>query len=180
MPDIGEIRHGIEIGRADIRGLFGWCACIDCGKERWVRLSRGKPRRIRCLSCRGKGERAHNWRGGRVKTSGGYMHVYVSSDDFFYSMADVRGHVREHRLVMAKHLKRCLLPWEVVHHKNGIRDDNRIENLELLPTNRQHVPSTKWQAELAKRDKRIAQLEARLTLLEAENVLLIATEPQRT
>ena len=62
----------------------------------------------------------------------GYRIVPVPPDQRRLSGGESK--IAEHRLVMAMHLDRPLLPSEQVHHVNGVRTDNRIENLELWST----------------------------------------------
>lgn len=70
--------------------------------------------------------------GGSVRmTKDGYRAVAIQANHPFASMRYETGFVLEHRLVMAKQLGRPLLASETVHHKNGVRHDNRIANLQL-------------------------------------------------
>lgn len=84
-----------------------------------------------------RGEDCHKWKGGRFVDHEGYVWVYCGPHPYG-KKPDMR-HIKEHRLVMEKHLGRYLKPNEVVHHKNGIRDDNRLENLELFDANSKHL-----------------------------------------
>lgn len=67
------------------------------------------------------GERHHYWKGGHSVNCDGYVYRWTKKD---------RGKI-EHRLVYEKFIGRKLIKGETVHHKNGIKTDNRIENLEL-------------------------------------------------
>ena len=65
---------------------------------------------------------------------GEYMYVAVPADSPYQAIGNHRGRVYEHRLVMSDHLGRPIRPDENVHHVNGDKIDNRIENLELWVT----------------------------------------------
>lgn len=67
---------------------------------------------------------------GKFRGSGGYIRMYKP----FHPNSCKDKSVAEHVFVMSEHIGRPLMKNESVHHKNGIRDDNRIENLELWST----------------------------------------------
>ena len=85
---------------------------------------------IRTERRKAQGETHGNWKGGRTNHAG-YEMVQMSLEHPFASMRTAIGYVMEHRLVMAEHLDRPLESWEFVHHINGDKKDNRIENLQL-------------------------------------------------
>ena len=81
-----------------------------------------------------RGKKNPNWSGGRHKHPSGYIYVHEPN----HPHCNCYGYVREHRLAMEKKLGRYLTKKEVVHHINGKKDDNRIENLKLFSNNDDH------------------------------------------
>jgi hypothetical protein len=75
-----------------------------------------------CGSLSKTGKNHNAWKGGRNKMKNGYIRIRVD-----------KKYMYEHRFVMEKHLGRPLQQKEVVHHIDGDRTNNRIENLCLMP-----------------------------------------------
>lgn len=110
-----------------------WLCRCDCGKEFEALGSNVRRGHTTSCGCRTRFQKAFkhpNWKGGTYIHANGYRLILVSDHPF----AQKTGYIQEHRLVMEEKLNRYLLPHENVHHLNGVRDDNRPENLELWVT----------------------------------------------
>ncbi len=83
---------------------------------------------------RPSGAQHARWKGG-ITLINGYRYKYVPKEHKFFDMAACNSYAAEHRLIMAEHIGRPLRPGETVHHKNGKRSDNRLENLQLRQKN---------------------------------------------
>lgn len=101
--------------------------CEVCGKSMYVEPHLKGRRRFCSQACKHQADRIDG-PGCRCRRSDGYMQVYYPT----HPDASASGFILEHRLVMEQTIGRRLLRSEHVHHKNGVRDDNRIENLQLI------------------------------------------------
>lgn len=167
-PQIGEIRKGKEIGKkgGSSTSYFIWAKCLDCDKERWVICLNSKPRNQRCKSCGGKlaslflirryGTENPAWKGGRVKL-GDYIGIRQPN----HLSSNRKGYVLEHILIWERIHNKPLPKGWVIHHLNGIKDDNRPRNLLALPRKGHHTELVNQALKL-----RIRELEQEVKLLE--------------
>ena len=173
--------------------------CEDCGNERLVNVHDIRPYRVPsglCAKCRGiahysqlnnkRGTQAKTYKGPKRVGVGGYIEVALFPGDEFYETMYSRsskgeGYVRyvfEHRQVVAKHLGRPLQTWEHVHHIDGSKQNNSIENLELVD-NKTHAVITALERENNRLKTELDHLRAILLELQPDLELSIQTKSPR-
>jgi hypothetical protein len=130
LKDLTNQRFGKLIALKHERGKNGrtyWKCLCDCGKEKTVCVDCLTSETTKSCGCtktewfRKIGPDSPHWKGGKTRTPQGYIKVRTG-----------RSYALEHRIIMEQHLNRKLAINEDVHHLNGIKDDNRIENLYVL------------------------------------------------
>ena len=130
--------HPKEIGEEKTKQILEmWDKGLSqSGISRTVACSQTAVRRVlikhglELTNCRTRGEKSGRWKGGKILMNG-YSYIQIPTENKFVSMLTSNGYVSEHRYVMAKHLNRILNKNETVHHKDGNKLNNSIENLQL-------------------------------------------------
>ena len=131
-------------------GHLRWPACrsrdlCSCGERK-----QGKS--ATCSNCRTvAGSSNGHWKGGRIRHKAGYVMVWAPG----HPRSGKGQYVFEHIVVMERLLGRRMVLQESVHHRNGVKDDNRPENLELWtrpqPTGIRVTDAIAWAREILDR-----------------------------
>jgi len=171
MPKLNELKHGHEIGKAPDFMRFIWAACEKCDTPRWVPYIKktDKPKSLLCMSC-GRGKQEGSGKGWSDKD--GYVLDRLPSFHPDLHLARSDGSILRHRLVVSKHLGRKLQPYEHVHHLNGNKKDNRIENLKLMNGN-DHLDRHRGKPYIHRiqdLERTVKVLEARIKILESSTI----------
>ena len=132
---------------------FVYSPCRVCGESRWTK--QGKDELRKCKKCSNKEtglwsrtENCPKWKGGRLVYQDRVL-VFIKPNHRFFCMVSrpikdiygnlIGGYISEHRLKIADYLNRPLSKNEIIHHKNRLPNDNRLENLELYINHSQHL-----------------------------------------
>ena len=121
------LRHKYYEEKLTISEIAEECGVAITTISRWA--AKFKIRKIKPYNGSHKGSQNPYWGGGRYRdnTSG---YVWINKPD--HPSRNKNGYVLEHRLIMENFIGRYLRSNEFIHHKNKTRDDNKIENLEII------------------------------------------------
>ena len=128
------------MGRRKKDYLLNKKKCLICGKELlknkgdWNSFLNRKYCSIKCKGMAIRGNKSLNWKGGRTTRGNGYTGLFNPKHPYVGGS----GYIMEHRLNIEKDIGRFLLPTEIVHHIDGNKGNNKIENLVLCKNKSNH------------------------------------------
>ena len=152
-----NLRRAEQYRRAGQKANYNTC---ECGARKGKQSAFCRKCDIEVRRIANRGELNPNWKGGRIDNGLGYVGVGVGS-------GKQRHYRLEHRFVWEAAHGAIPRGW-VVHHLNGIKSDNRLENLQAMARGhhspRVHIDPTAYEQRIRDLEEQVRQVEARLTV----------------
>lgn len=150
------------------------CGC-DHRRIKRILLGNGIQIRSQPVACRLAYEKGHvinptldnhpSWRGGKITTLQGYTRLKIPS----HRRANHHGYVLEHIVIWENFYNKNVTRDFSIHHLNGIKNDNRIENLCLLKKNEHHRLAEPYKKRIKELEVQIANLQQKSLFIEYKN-----------